>query len=92
MDGSALATIPPADLYTLVGGLVDASVDAAADSGDPTVLLTSRRQGTLFLLAASISDGDMPSSGALGPARSIATRLGGTLTVGPGQACVLFPL
>jgi hypothetical protein len=92
VDGSALATIPPADLYTLVGGLVDASVDAAADSGDPTVLLTSRRQGTLFLLAASISDGDMPSSGALGPARSIATRLGGTLTVGPGQACVLFPL
>lgn len=92
VDGSALAVIPPADLYTLVGGLVDASVDAAAGSSSPTVLLTSRRQGTLFLLAANIPDGNMPSSESLEPACSVATRLGGTLTVGPGQARALFPL
>jgi len=38
VDGSALAAVSPADLYALVGCLVDSSVDAAAESDDSTVL------------------------------------------------------
>lgn len=92
VDGSALAAVSPADLYALVGCLVDSSVDAAAESDDSTVLLSSRRQGALYLLAANIPGNTVPSSTMLDQARSVATRLGGTLTIGPGQARILLSL
>ena len=80
-DGSALSGFPPADVYGLVGGMLDVAIGCAREAGSKGVDLTVRRRGQMAVVHVEW-EGDAPSSSQLGVLRSVAERHGGTIAAG----------
>ena len=80
-DGSALLGFPPADVYRLVGGMLDVAIGGAREAGSKGVDLTVRRRGEMVVVHVEW-EGAAPSSSQLGALRSVAERHGGTIAAG----------
>lgn len=93
-DGSALLGFPPADVYGLVGGMLDVAISSAREAGSKGMDLTVRQRGEMTVVHVEW-EGAAPGSIQLDVLRSIAERHGGTIAAsardGVASLNVLLP-
>lgn len=80
-DGSALSTLPPADIYTIVGGMLDLAIASAASAHTEGVDLTVRKRAELAVVHVEW-EGCAPDATGVSTLRSLVERHGGTFAVG----------